>query len=123
MAKPTNPQNPRHMDTTAEDTAIPKKEEEKQGASEPQDEEVHEEMERPKDFADIIGDGIADCMRERTAHLRVEKAMDAWFKQLSPNKFERNKQLQAAREQIETGRLAIETFYGRFRTMASTAKN
>jgi hypothetical protein len=76
-----------------------------------------------KQFPEVIGHGLAAMMRERTAHGKVEGEMDDWFRRLSPNKFERNKQLQLAREQIETAKLAIEALYGRFRTLATSAKN
>jgi hypothetical protein len=76
-----------------------------------------------REFPEIIGEGITSCMRERTAHLRVEKEIDDWVRHLSTNKFERNKQLQLAREQFDTARLAVEALYGRFRTLATTAKN
>jgi hypothetical protein len=156
MARPTDPQQPRRMDTTAQDVSIP-------GASESIlcakcdkpiptgeshavwlnfDGRPHEHFHDAcfsspaalrdpresesliiKQFPEIIGDGLTACMRERTAHSSVEKEMDDWIRRLSSNKFERNKQLQLAREQIETARLAIEAFYGRFRTLATTAKN
>src|SRR5580692_267099 len=120
----------RIMDGTADESIVPRPNKEidemlgtpqavidsRPGASE---QEVNEKS-YPKEFPDIIGDGIASCMRERTAHLRVEKEIDEWIRRLSPNKFERNKQLQLARDQFESARLAIEALYGRFRTLATT---
>jgi hypothetical protein len=76
-----------------------------------------------KQFPDMIGDGVAACMRDRNAHMRIEKELDAWVNNLSPNKVTRNNQLRDAREQIETAKLALDVLYGRFRTLASTAKN
>src|ERR1700722_6802264 len=68
-----------------------------------------------KKFPEIIGDGVAACMRDRTAHMRIEREMDGWVNHLSPNKKVRNDQLREAREQIETAKLALEALYLRFR--------
>lgn len=123
MANPSKA--PRNIETTADDPTFhnPEKLSEKldqgQGAS---DTDVHGDK-GPKQFPEIIGDGIAACMRDRTAHMRVEQEMAEWVRNLPASQRDRVEKLREAREQIETAKLALEAFYLRFRSLAQTAKN
>jgi hypothetical protein len=119
MANPSK--TPRTIETTADESKHPDQlaSEQIAGASEP---EVNEKS-YPKEFPEIIGDGIAACMRDRTAHQRVEREMDDWTRKLPANKEKRIEKLQEARLQMDTAKLALEAFYTRFRQLASTAKN
>lgn len=76
-----------------------------------------------KDLATIIGEGVAICMRQRTAHRAAEVNLDEWFKTLPADKEARLVALKQAREQIETARQAMEALYSRFRSLAVTARN
>ena len=95
------------------------KDDKDEGASDPDVEPPND----PKQFPELIGDGLVRIMYARVAHLEIEKEMDDWFRNLPANRNTRIDKLREAREQIETAKLAIDALYMRFRSMASTAKN
>jgi len=74
------------------------------------------------EFPDIVGMGIAGCMRDRNALRNVELNLDDWFRNLPADKKERVKIVDEARVQMETSRQTIEAIYIRFRQLAATAK-
>lgn len=79
-------------------------------------------LKKKSQFPDIIGFGLAGCMRQREHHQHVAGEIDQWFHDLPTDKIQRNKMLDEARTQMDTARQAIELFHMRFRQLAVNAK-
>lgn len=120
MPKPS--QQPRTIETTADDLLDKKYSEED---TKPPLNELEGRADMNivlRDFPMIVGDGITACMRDRTQHQRIDKEIDEWFRNLPPENPARNNALDEAGRQIETARMALDSFYQRFRQVRVGAR-
>ena len=76
--------------------------------------EDNKEQEQPRDFVQVVTQGLNRVMRDRTALRGVEKEFDAAVSDLIGKETESLTKLrQDLRQQLQTGRLALESLESR----------